>query len=130
MGVFDRLRSAWVRLRSRRSEPRFESAVGGTESDGTAIGGNDDYDFDPDEIERRVDMLKETGHPPAEFVTALLEAEGGDLPQQAFTDYTDLSESTVSRILQDLEEDDEIVRVEIGRQKVVFLPGEAPSGVA
>lgn len=83
--------------------------------------------FDPQDIERRMDILEVTGLPPEEFIVEVLESEGGKLPQQSFSEVTALSEASVSRMLQDLEADGHIRRVEIGREKIVFHPSAAPS---
>lgn len=80
--------------------------------------------FDPEAIEHRADTLHEAGLEPREFVRRLVEEEGGSVRQQAFTDYTDWSEATVSRVLSDLEDEGLIARVEVGREKVVCLPEE------
>lgn len=61
-----------------------------------------------------------------EFVTALLECEGGELEQKAFKEYTNWSKSTISRVLQDLESEGHIERIQIGRGKVVYLPQAVP----
>lgn len=59
--------------------------------------------------------------PDARIMTAL-EREGGWMWQTEVVDEVDLSSSTVSRHLSSLEEDDEIQRVRIRREKVVGLP--------
>ncbi|MFC6955370.1 winged helix-turn-helix domain-containing protein [Halorubellus litoreus] len=51
-----------------------------------------------------------------------LEREGGWMWQTEVVDEVDLSSSTVSRHLSSLEEDDEVQRVRIRREKVVGLP--------
>lgn len=103
---------------------------GGEHADESATGENcgvPPLDFDPEAIQSRTDILDETGYTPREFVVRLLELEGGRLPQQALTEYTDLSEASVSRYLQQLEDEDVVVRLELGREKVLFLPETAPS---
>lgn len=84
--------------------------------------------YDPGEIEDRADVVAELGLEPEAFVVRLLEELGGRVPQQAFTEYTDWSESTISRVLQALEDDGEIVRVQVGRENLVSLPEETPTG--
>lgn len=104
------------------------STVGESRSSRTHPGGdaNEAVPYDPDEIERRADTLHEAGVEPPEFVRRLVEKEGGWVKQQAFTDYTDWSEATISRVLSDLEDDGLITRVEMGREKIVCLPEERP----
>lgn len=113
MGIRDRLRG-------------FLAALGVVGPDRTTPGGDATVAvaYDPEEIECRVDTLHEAGLEPEEFVQRLVEEEGGGVRQQAFTDYTDWSEATVSRVLSDLEDQGRIARIEVGREKVVCLPEE------
>ncbi|QLG27446.1 hypothetical protein HUG10_07735 [Halorarum halophilum] len=64
---------------------------------------------------------------PDEFFTGLVEDEGGTLPQKEFTEFTDLSSSTISRILQEMENDGQVVRLQVGRENIVCLPEHVPS---
>lgn len=73
------------------------------------------------------DVLTELGLTPEEFVTQVVEAEGGSVKQQAFTEYTAWSESTICRTLQAMEAEGHIVRIRMGRENVVYLPERAPS---
>ena len=61
----------------------------------------------------------------AEILDALSEHDG-HLEQQEFPSVTDLSQSTISRQLIALEEQDAVRRYTIGRRKLVFLPGAEP----
>lgn len=63
--------------------------------------------------------------PEAAILDALDENEGR-LDQREIPDIADLSQSTVSRRLIAMEERGEVNRYEIGRRKVVFVPGEEP----
>lgn len=106
-----------------------ETAVDGT-GDGTGAEDREvlsDAGYDPDELQCRVDTLVELGLTPEEFVRRLLDERGGQLEQQAFTDHTDWSETTVSRVLTGMEEDGAIERIQLGREKVVYLPHHAPT---
>lgn len=141
MGVLDSLRRYWQQFvasgtdegpvtqedsgRSSGADGRREQGSADDAAEGYR--GPAHYDFDPDAIQSRADIVEVTGYTPREFVTRLLEAEGGRLPQQALVEYTDLSAASISRYLQDLENEDVVVRLEIGREKVVFLPETAPS---
>ncbi|MFC6731790.1 helix-turn-helix domain-containing protein [Haladaptatus sp. DYSN1] len=82
---------------------------------------------DPAELQTPSDVLAKLGQLPEEFVIHLLESNDGRLKQQAFTELTAWSPSTTSRLLQELEEDGHIVRVQIGIEKIVYLPEEAPT---
>lgn len=113
---------------------RLERAVfGGDRADDfeeeeEASDGRTDLAFDPDELDRRIDVLNQLGLEPETFVTRLLQEQGGRLKQQAFTDYTDWSEPTVTRLLTEMEAEGAIERVTVGREKVVCLPEHAPTG--
>lgn len=80
----------------------------------------------PEDIDSQADIVQHVGLTPREFVIAVLHRHDGHVPQQAFTRYTDLSESSLSRLLGDLEADEQVERVQLGRQKVVCLPGKIP----
>ena len=88
-------------------------------------------DYDPSKLSSRRDFVTEIGVRPEELFPQLIEEHGGTLPQKEFTEFTDLSSSTISRILQEMEDDGRIVRVRVGRENMVCLPEHAPSnGVA
>lgn len=82
--------------------------------------------YDPHELGSRMDIIRKTNIYPDEYFMGLIEKEGGKLPQKAFAAYTDLSSSTISRLLQEMEDDGQIVRVQIGREKIVCLPEHDP----
>jgi hypothetical protein len=83
-------------------------------------------EVDPSEIQTRTDVQLKLGMTTSEFVTRLLDENGGEMQQQAFTEYTDWSSSTVSRVLKDLERRDELVRVQIGRETPSICPTKSP----
>lgn len=56
-----------------------------------------------EDIETQSDIVQHVGLTPGEFVLALVERNNGRVEQQAFTEYTNLSESSLSRLLGDLE---------------------------
>lgn len=64
---------------------------------------------------------------PRERVMTLLAHNGGRMKQGDLVSAVDWSESTVSRKLCELEDTEAIVRYRIGREKIVFLPGEEPA---
>ncbi|GGL56226.1 helix-turn-helix transcriptional regulator [Halocalculus aciditolerans] len=59
-------------------------------------------------------------------VINLLEDHGGRMRQASIVDETDWSKSKVSMLLSDMEDDDRITRLRIGRENVVSLPGHEP----
>lgn len=76
----------------------------------------------------RRDVVRETGLTPEEYLLQKLRAEGGEIRQQDLCDWTDWSESSVSRQLTEMEEEGLIVRLRIGREKIVRLPEEGSPG--
>jgi len=81
---------------------------------------------DPTEATTRTEVQLDLGLTLEEFVVALLEERDGRLKQSALVDRLDWSKATVSRLLRDMEDDDRIVRIEIGREKTVYFPDQAP----
>ena len=65
-----------------------------------------------------------------ERVLSLLESEGGRLRQAAVVDRTGWSKAKVSRRLSSLEEEGEVVRIELGREKLVCLSDAVPEGAS
>ncbi len=82
---------------------------------------------DPEVLETPSDVLELYGIMPEEYVCDLLAENGGKMRQQELKSHTDWTGPTVSRFLQQMEAEDEIVRVQIGREKVIFLPEAAPT---
>jgi uncharacterized membrane protein len=62
----------------------------------------------------------------SERIRRLLLQSGGQMRQTALVSALPWSSSTVSRKLTEMEERDEITRVQVGRGKVVFHPGSEP----
>lgn len=75
-------------------------------------------------IGTKADVFIETGLTPEEYILAELDAHGGRLKQQTIGEITGWSAGAISRILTRMEEAETVDRVRLGRQKVVFLPGE------
>jgi uncharacterized membrane protein len=67
-------------------------------------------------------------HSDAERVRRLLDANDGRLPQSEIVARTDWSKSKVSRVLSAMEEEDSIVKVDVGRGNVVMRPEDLPPG--
>lgn len=81
-------------------------------------------DYDPTDIERRIDTVIELGLEPETFVVRLLREKGGRLKQQDFCEYTSWSESTTSCLLKELEEQGLITRMQLGREKIIQIADE------
>lgn len=78
----------------------------------------------PESARTQADVFSETGMLPEDYVVKVIETNGGRLKQQTICDITGWSNSSISRILSELQDDGRIHRVWIGRQKVVCLPGQ------
>lgn len=63
---------------------------------------------------------------PEEQVMEVVSANGGGMKQAEIVSSLEWSESTVSRKLSDLEARDAVNRYQIGREKLVYLPGAEP----
>ncbi|WP_449272357.1 helix-turn-helix transcriptional regulator [Halorarum halophilum] len=83
-------------------------------------------EYDPSEIRSQKDFLLKLGIPHYDLFCQLISENGGTLPQKGFATYANLSSSTISRLLQEMEDDGQVVRVRVGREKVVCLPEYAP----
>lgn len=113
-----------------RSADRSGASAGGEAITTAKWGPETEVDpvgFDPENLTNRADVVTELGLRPEAFLVQLVEEQGGRLPQQALRDYTSWSEALISRVLQDMEGDGEITRVQRGRKKIVCLPGHAPA---
>lgn len=69
---------------------------------------------------------KVTGMSPAEFVHLFVQSNGGRVKQKTLNTCLPWSGSTVTRILDTLEEDGVIVRITVGRQNIVCTPDAVP----
>lgn len=63
---------------------------------------------------------------PEEEVIEVVSANGGGMKQAEIVSSLEWSESTVSRKLSDLESKNAVTRYQIGREKLVYLPGAEP----
>jgi len=59
-------------------------------------------------------------------VIELLEENGGRMKQVDIVDQTEWSKSKVSMLLSDMEDDDEISKLRVGRENIISLAGEEP----
>jgi hypothetical protein len=64
---------------------------------------------------------------PEERILELVGEHGGRMRQGEIVSGVAWSESTVSRKLQRLESTGEVTRYQLGREKIVYLPGEEPA---
>ncbi|MFP9192477.1 helix-turn-helix transcriptional regulator [Natronosalvus vescus] len=62
-----------------------------------------------------------------ERVCSLIEQNGGRMKQSAIVDSVDWSKAKVSRLLAELEDDDEITKLRLGRENLVCIRGNEPS---
>lgn len=76
--------------------------------------------FSPDSFERV------TGLTPAEFLHLYVRSRGGRVRQGQLNSSLPWSKSTVSRLLDGLEEEGHLERVEVGRQNLVCEPHHVP----
>ena len=67
---------------------------------------------------------------PEEQVIEVVSENGGGMKQAEIVSVLDWSESTVSRKLSDLEANEAVTRYQIGREKLVYLPGSEPETLA
>ena len=67
------------------------------------------------------DLLTDTDR-----VQSLLRERGGRMRQSEIVEATDWSKSKVSMLLSDMEDDDEITKLRVGRENIVSLPGHEP----
>lgn len=74
----------------------------------------------------KAEVMAETGLAPEEYIAGLIDGHGGRLKQRQLVSFTTWTSPTMSRLLQQMEDDGEIVRVKVGHEKLVCLPGELP----
>ncbi|RBI63175.1 hypothetical protein DMJ13_01085 [halophilic archaeon] len=104
----------------RETMGRAQASDGGTGSRGDAAGAR------ACEFESMADFVLETGYTPEQFVLKLLRERDGRVRQQTVLSASGWSRSTTSRVLDRLEERDEVARVRVGTENVVYLPEELP----
>ena len=62
-----------------------------------------------------------------ERIRELVEENGGRMRQSEIVAEVEWSKAKVSRLLSDLESDEEITKLRIGRENLICLPGEEPA---
>ena len=60
------------------------------------------------------------------FVLDLIERHGGQLPQRKIVEHSPWGKSKVSVVLSEMEEEELIVKVQIGLQNLIWLAEDAP----
>lgn len=61
-------------------------------------------------------------------ICRLLDDAGGYLRQQAIVNETGWSKSKVSRLLSRMESEEQVTKINVGRENIISLPGEEPPG--
>ena len=74
----------------------------------------------------KTELVEETDVSPREYLTAVLEAHDGRLSQREICEHTGWPSSTVSCLLGQMDDRGEVVRIRLGRKKLVFLPDDVP----
>lgn len=72
------------------------------------------------------DVYVELGVSPEEYIVELCRSHGGRMKQQAVVEQTGWAASSVSRLLSEMEDDGDIVRLPLGREKAIVLPDTLP----
>lgn len=62
-----------------------------------------------------------------ERVEQLIRENGGRMKQSEIVDAVDWSKAKVSRLLAELEDDDQVTKLRLGRENLVCLPGNEPT---
>nr|WP_157224699.1 membrane-associated protein/domain-like protein [Natronococcus occultus] len=62
-----------------------------------------------------------------ERVCELIKENGGRMKQSKIVDSVDWSKAKVSRLLAELEEDEQVTKLRLGRENLVCLPGHEPT---
>ena len=111
------------------SKSRLSEALNQPNSDAATNGDADGQTGEPAADATGTDDVVATGEElltDSERIRRLLLQSGGQMRQTALVSALPWSSSTVSRKLTEMEERDEITRVQVGRGKVVFHPGNEP----
>lgn len=94
----------------RRRGGRIEGDVSGGSGTEAADATVSDQDLIPDE----------------ERVITLLEANGGRMRQSAIVNETGWSKAKTSMLLSEMEDDEQVTKLRVGRENIVSLPGQEP----
>lgn len=114
--------AAVVLWRHRGAEP-LEVETGGTVAGGRSDVSTTASGSAPD---AEPDIADEEFLPDDERVLAILRDNGGRMRQSAIVAETDWSKSKVSMLLSDMEDEDHVTRLRVGRENIVSLPGYEP----
>lgn len=131
---YSRTSGIWPRVRTSLWRVRDRLLGGGGPAESAGDGSGDEGPVAAtsrtagDDVERTV-RSTERILTPEERIVEVVSANGGRMKQAEIVATLDWSESTVSRKLSGLEANDAITRYQIGREKLVYLPGAEPESL-
>lgn len=111
-GLASRERSASRSSRVDASTSASSAPPGSSSGDSAVDSGDDEPAMEVEDAERILDLLAEAD---------------GRLPQSRIVSETGWSKTKVSRTLSEMVADGEIEKVQLGRENLIFLPGQVPS---
>lgn len=112
--LLSHIRRVWRRLTTNGAPQSPVTADGGTTDTGSRT--------------PQADPLPETAVMSREQIVEYhLNQHGGRLKQGEIVTLTDWSAPKVSRVLSEMEADEEVIRITVGREKIVCLPDAAPA---
>ncbi|MFC6731012.1 MarR family transcriptional regulator [Haladaptatus sp. DYSN1] len=82
---------------------------------------------EPSADEPSTDKPADTIYSDEAFIEHLLSASDGRLNQAAIVSQTDWSKSKVSRLLSAMADDGDVVKIQLGRENLICLPGAEPA---
>ena len=118
------LGNCWARLGALASSPGSSSSTTDAETDSSAESQSSGAETTPEVTLTEEELLTDE-----ERIKRFLQLSGGRARQAEMTDEFSWSASTVSRKLSKMEAADEISRVKIGRENVVFLESSEPEAL-
>lgn len=109
-----------------------EDSPGPDDSPGGAVAGptgeaeTDSTDTQPSSESATPSVTKDQLLTDTDRVQRLLDEHGGRMRQSAIVEETDWSKSKVSMLLSDMEDENEITKLRVGRENIISLPGSEP----
>ncbi|WP_332898894.1 MULTISPECIES: helix-turn-helix transcriptional regulator [unclassified Haladaptatus] len=76
----------------------------------------------------KADFVVKTGMTPEEMVLEMVNENDGRMRQKELASLVGWSDATVSRLLQDMEDEKSLNRFRLGREKIICEPTLAPTG--
>jgi hypothetical protein len=111
-----------------------DGSIAASELDGTAGGESGahksatqefiDYTYE----HSKADFVVKTGMTPEEMVLEMVDENDGRMRQKELASLVGWSDATVSRLLQDMEDEKSLNRFRLGREKIICDPALAPTG--